>query len=359
MSENRDYCVIMCGGIGSRFWPFSRKQQPKQFLDFLGIGRSMLQLTYDRFAKVIPKENIIIATNEAYTGLVKEQLPDVPEQNILAEPARRNTAPCIAWATYHLRNINPDANIVVTPSDHIILKEEEFKTVIRECLDFTRDRDALLTIGIKPNRPETGYGYIQVDENIDDNFYTVKTFTEKPELDLAKVFIETGEFYWNSGIFFWNAKSITAAIERYQPLLATTLCFGENLKGDEERGCIERHFPFCPNVSIDFAIMEKAENVYVRLADMGWADLGTWESLYELSPKDKNQNAILRCGTLLNGCKNNIIALPEDKLAIIQDMDGYLIAEHDNVLIICKKADEANLRKYVNEARIRLGEDLV
>ncbi len=359
MGENKDYCVIMCGGIGSRFWPFSRKQQPKQFLDFLGIGRSMLQLTYDRFSKVIPRERIIIATNADYIGLVKEQLPEVDDANILAEPARRNTAPCIAWAAYHIRNLDPEANMVVTPSDHIILKEEEFRTVIRRGLDFTRDNDVLLTIGIKPNRPETGYGYIQVDEAVDDNFYTVKTFTEKPELDLAKVFIETGEFYWNSGIFFWNAATAVKAIERHQPLLATTLRFGEELRGEGEAAFIESHFPFCPNVSIDYAMMEKADNVYVQLADMGWADLGTWESLYELTPKDKNQNAILRCGTILNGCKNNIIALPEDKLAIIQDMDGYLIAEHDKVLIICKKDDETNLRKYVNEARIKLGEDLV
>ncbi len=359
MSKNNDYCVIMCGGMGSRFWPFSRKERPKQFLDFLGIGRSLLQLTYDRFSKVIPKENIIISTNDDYVGLVKEQLPDVDVRNILAEPARRNTAPCIAWASYHIRNIEPGANIVVTPSDHIILNEDEFRAAVRRGLDFTRDKDVLLTIGIKPSRPETGYGYIQVDESIDGTFYTVKTFTEKPEYDLAKVFIETGEFYWNSGIFFWNAQAVTKAIERYQPSIASVFGNGEKLRSGNEKEFIDSHFPFCPNVSIDFALMEKADNVYVHLADMGWTDLGTWESLYELSPKDKNHNVVLRCSTLLNGCTNNMIALPDEKLAIIQGMDGYLIAEHGNVLIICKKDDEANLRKYVNEARIRLGEDLV
>lgn len=359
MSDIKDYCVIMCGGIGSRFWPFSRVEQPKQFLDFLGIGRSLLQLTYDRFSKIIPKERIFISTNEAYIDLVKEQLPDIDENNILAEPARRNTAPCIAWAAYHIRNIDKDANLVVTPSDHIILKEGEFKEAITRSLDFTRENNVLLTLGIKPNRPETGYGYIQIDDNVYDNFYTVKTFTEKPELELAKVFVETGEFYWNSGIFFWNVNTLIEALEKYQPLLASTLQNGDFTKHGDEKSFIEKHFPFCPNVSIDFAVMEKADNVYVQLADMGWSDLGTWESLYELSPKDKNKNAILKCGTLLYNSKNNIIALPEDRLAIIQDMDGYLIAEHDKVLIICKKDDESNLRKFVNDARIKLGEDMV
>ena len=360
MATHRNiYCVIMAGGVGTRFWPKSRQNRPKQFLDILGTGKSFIRMTYERFSGMVPDDHFLVVTNARYKALVREHVPEISESHILCEPIGRNTAPCISYAAYYLRKIDPEAMMIVTPSDHLVLDQAAFDEAMSDAVAFADRNDALMTVGISPSRPETGYGYIQVDENIDDNFYTVKTFTEKPELDLAKVFIETGEFYWNSGIFFWNAKSITAAIERYQPLLATTLCFGENLKGDEEHECIERHFPFCPNVSIDFAVMEKAENVYVRLADMGWADLGTWESLYELSPKDKNQNAILRCGTLLNGCKNNIIALPEDKLAIIQDMDGYLIAEHDNVLIICKKADEANLRKYVNEARIRLGEDLV
>lgn len=357
MDEKRDYCVIMCGGIGSRFWPFSRKEEPKQFLDFLGVGRSLLQLTYDRFSKIIPKERIYISTNVEYIKFIEKQLPEVPKENILAEPARRNTAPCIAWAAYHIRNIDPEANLIVTPSDHIILKETEFREAIKRSLDFTRDKDILLTLGITPNRPETGYGYIQVDEQVNDNFYTVKTFTEKPELDLAKVFIETGEFYWNSGIFFWNVNAFIKALEKHQPLLAATLNNGEPLQGEGESDFIERHYPFCANVSIDFALMEKAENVYVQLADMGWSDLGTWESLYELSPKDKNKNAILHCGTLLYNCTNNIIALPEERLAIVQDMDGYLIAEHSNVLIICKKDEESNLRRFVNDARIRLGED--
>lgn len=357
MDEKRDYCVIMCGGIGSRFWPFSRKEEPKQFLDFLGVGRSLLQLTYDRFSKIIPKERIYISTNVEYIKFIEKQLPEVPKENILAEPARRNTAPCIAWAAYHIRNIDPEANLIVTPSDHIILKETEFREAIKRSLDFTRDKDILLTLGITPNRPETGYGYIQVDEQVNDNFYTVKTFTEKPELDLAKVFIETGEFYWNSGIFFWNVNAFIKALEKHQPLLAATLNNGEPLQGEGESDFIERHYPFCANVSIDFALMEKAENVYVQLADMGWSDLGTWESLYELSPKDKNKNAILHCGTLLYNCTNNIITLPEERLAIVQDMDGYLIAEHSNVLIICKKDEESNLRRFVNDARIRLGED--
>ena len=360
MITEHDYCVIMCGGVGRRFWPFSRKEKPKQFLDFLGIGRSLLQLTYDRFAKIIPKDRIFISTNEAYVQLIHEQLPGVDDRMILAEPTKRNTAPCIAWASYHIRALNPNANIVVAPSDHLILKEEEFLNAIAKGLDFVAQSDKLLTLGIKPNRPETGYGYIQIAEQVSDNFYKVKTFTEKPELELAKVFVESREFYWNSGLFMWNVNSIIKAGELLLPELAAKLGPGEKVYGTpDEKQFINENFPSCPNVSIDFGIMEKANNVYVSLGDFGWSDLGTWSALYDLSPKDKDGNVTLKCNSMLYNSKNNIVTLPTGRLAVIDGLEGYLVAESGNVLLICRKDEEHAIRKYVNDAQIKLGEDYI
>lgn len=361
MITNKDnFCVIMGGGIGSRFWPFSRKTLPKQFLDFFGTGRSLLQQTFDRFKQVIPTENILVVTNDLYADLVKEQLPELNSEQILLEPTRRNTAPCIAWAAYHIRALNPNANIVVAPSDHLILKESEFLSAIEKGLAFVAKSDKLLTLGIKPNRPETGYGYIQVAEHIDSSFYKVKTFTEKPELELAKVFIESGEFYWNAGLFMWNVNSIIKAGELLLPELATKLAAGKDVYGTpEEKKFIDENFPACPNVSIDFGIMEKADNVYVSLGDFGWSDLGTWGSLYDLSQKDESENVTLKCRSLLYNSKNNIVVLPQNKLAVIDGLEGYLIAESDNVLLICKKDEEHSIRKYVNDAQIKLGEEYI
>lgn len=361
MAINKDdYCVIMGGGIGSRFWPFSRKTLPKQFLDFFGTGRSLLQQTFDRFNKIIPTENILVVTNGLYADLVKEQLPELDPKQILLEPTRRNTAPCIAWASYHIRALNPNANIVVAPSDHLILKEGEFLTSVEKGLAFVAQSDKLLTLGIKPNRPETGYGYIQIAEQTYDNFYKVKTFTEKPELELAKVFVDSGEFYWNSGIFMWNVNSIVNAIEALLPELATKLAPGNDVYATEkEQAFIDEYFPACPNVSVDFGIMEKADNVYVSLGDFGWSDLGTWGSLYDLSPKSEDGNVALKCETLFYNSKDNIVVLPHNKLAVIDGLEGYLIAESDDVLLICKKDEEQSIRKYVNDAQIKLGDDYI
>ena len=360
VTSKDNFCVIMGGGIGSRFWPFSRKNLPKQFLDFFGTGRSLLQQTYDRFKKVIPQENILIVTNDLYSNLVKEQLPELDSKQILLEPTRRNTAPCIAWASYHIRALNPNANIVVAPSDHLILKEEEFLTAIEKGLSFVAESNKLLTLGIKPNRPETGYGYIQIAEPAGDNFYKVKTFTEKPELELAKVFIESGEFYWNSGLFMWNVNSIIKAGEMFLPELAAKLEPGKDVYGTpDEKRFIDENFPACPNVSIDFGIMEKADNVYVSLGDFGWSDLGTWGSLYDLSTKDENGNVVLKCQSQLYNCKNNIITLPNGKLVVIDGLEGYLVAESENVLLICKKDEEHSIRRYVNDAQIKMGEDYI
>lgn len=360
MTSKDNYCVIMGGGIGSRFWPFSRKTMPKQFLDFFGTGRSLLQQTFDRFNKIIPTENILIVTNAIYADLVKEQLPELAPKQILLEPARRNTAPCIAWASYHIRSLNPNANIVVAPSDHLILKEGEFLAAIEKGLDFVSKYDKLLTLGIKPNRPETGYGYIQIAEQEGDNFYKVKTFTEKPELELAKVFVESGEFYWNSGLFMWNVNTIIKAGEALLPELASKLAPGKDVYGTpEEKAFIEENFPACPNVSIDFGIMEKADNVYVSLGDFGWSDLGTWGSLYDLSPKDEQGNVTLKCDSMIYNSNDNIVVLPKGKLAVIEGLEGFLVAESDNVLLICKKDEEHAIRKYVNDAQMKLGEDYI
>lgn len=359
MNKN-NYCVIMGGGIGSRFWPFSRKSLPKQFLDFFGTGRSLLQQTFDRFNKIIPTENILVVTNEMYADLVKYQLPELETEQILLEPTRRNTAPCIAWASYHIRALNPNANIVVAPSDHLILKEDEFLTAIEKGLEFVSKYDRLLTLGIKPNRPETGYGYIQIAEKEGDNFYKVKTFTEKPEAELAKVFMESGEFYWNSGLFLWNVQSIIKAGEELLPELSEKLQAGKEIYGTPaEKDFINERFSSCPNVSIDIGVMEKADNVYVSLGDFGWSDLGTWGSLYDLSPKDENNNVVLKGEALTYNSKNNILVLPKGKLAVVEGLEGYLVSESENVLLICKKDEEQTIRKYVTDAQLKFGDDFI
>ena len=345
MTNNNNYCVIMAGGIGSRFWPYSRKNKPKQFLDFFGIGQTLLQQTFERYSKIVPSENIIVITNAEYEGLVKEQLPSLQANQILLEPARRNTAPCIAMASMHIHAINPEANMVVAPCDHLVLKEGEFIEAINKGLEFVAQSSLLLTLGIKPNRPETGYGYIQIDEEQGNNFYKVKTFVEKPQLEFAEVFVASDEFYWNSGIFLWNVNTILNAFNTLMPEVCP------KIKSED--------FASCPSISIDYAIMEKAENVSVQLCNFGWADLGTWGALHESSPKDQHKNVITTGHTVLYDCSNNIIALPEGKLAVVQGMQDYLIADTDNVLLICKKDDQSAIRRYVNDVQIKLGEEFI
>jgi len=350
----------MCGGIGSRFWPMSRTNLPKQFLDFFGTGRSLLQQTFDRFNKVIPTGNIFFVTNEKYADLICEQLPEINRRQILLEPMRRNTAPCIAWASYHIRSINPEANIVVAPSDHLILKEQEFLEAISSGLEFVAEDNKLLTLGIKPSRPETGYGYIQIAEKVKANYHKVKTFTEKPELELAKVFMDSGEFYWNSGLFMWNVKSIIAELEGQLPELTSKLNSKPDVYGTaEEQYFINRIYPSCPNISIDYGVMEKAANVYVALGDFGWSDLGTWSSLYDLSDKDADGNVSLKGVSELYNCKDNIVVMPKGKLAVIEGLEGYLVAESDNVLLICKKDNESAIRMYVNDTQLKLGDEYI
>ena len=355
---NNNYCVIMGGGIGSRFWPFSRETRPKQFLDFFGVGRSLLQSTFDRFNQIIPVENIFIVTNDGYAQLVKEQLPELKDNQILLEPTRRNTAPCIAFAIYHIRAINPDANIVVAPSDHLILKEAQFLNTIKMGLDFVKQQPYLLTLGIKPSRPETGYGYIQSNEPGESDFQKVKAFTEKPNYELAKVFFESGEFFWNSGIFVWNVKTILDAFHKHLPEISTRFDKGMNyFNTPEEKAFIDEQFPSCPNISIDYGIMEKTDNVYMLCAEFGWSDLGTWGSLYDLADKDENKNATLKCRSLFYESGNNMVTLSDEKLAVIQGLDDYIVAESSNVLLICKKSEEQRIKQFVTDAKLKYDKD--
>lgn len=353
MTDN--YCVIMGGGIGSRFWPFSRETYPKQFLDMFGTGRSLLQMTFDRFSKIIPKENIYIVTNEVYAPLVKSQLPELKDKQILLEPSRRNTAPCIAYASYHIRACNPNANIVVAPSDHLILKEDQFLKDIKKGLDFVKQNSALVTLGVKPSRPETAYGYIQSDEEAIGDFNKVKTFTEKPNAELAQIFYESGEFFWNSGLFLWNVNSILEAFKRFLPDITARFDLGlDQFNTPEEKVFIDENFLYCQNISIDYGIMEKADNVYMLGVDFGWADLGTWGSLYDIAPKDECQNVLLKSRAMMYDSSNNLVALDnKDKLAVIQGLEGYIVADSGNVLLICKKEDENRIKQFIADAQLK------
>lgn len=348
--DYNNFCVIMAGGVGSRFWPFSRNNKPKQFLDFFGTGRSLLQMTFDRFAKVIPASNIIIVSNAAYKDLIMEQLPIIKPSQILLEPCRRNTAPCIAYAMSHIKAINPNANMVVAPSDHLITKEMEFLNAIERGLNFVSQSNSLLTLGIKPNRPETGYGYIQAIVDAEGDFKPVKTFTEKPNLELAKVFVNSGEFFWNSGVFMWSLKTIDAAFREFLPEISQKFESGmDKMNTEEEQSFIDEIFPTCQNISIDYGIMEHAREVYMLSGDYGWSDMGTWGALKDISESDENGNVILKCKGLTYDSNDNIVVLPEGKLAVIQGLEGYIIVESDNTLLICKASDEQRIRQFVND----------
>jgi mannose-1-phosphate guanylyltransferase len=350
----------MGGGIGSRFWPSSRQTMPKQFLDFFGTGRSLIQQTFDRFSQIVPIENIFIATNQKYADLVKKQLPGITDAQILLEPTRRNTAPCIAYAIYRIQALNPNANIVVTPADHLILQEHNFLMNIQKGLNFVSKFPALVTLGVKPNRPETGYGYIQTEEGGTDNIQKVKAFTEKPNYELAKVFFESGEFFWNSGIFIWNVQTILDAFHLHLPDMTTRFDQGlEKFNTPEETAFIEEQYPMFQNISIDYGVMEKAENVYMLMADFGWSDLGTWGSLYDLSEKDELSNVVLKGNSLFIESANNLLTLPENKLAVVQGLDDYIIVNSDDILLICKKSDEQRIKQFVTDVNMKFGEEFL
>lgn len=360
MRNNHNYCVIMSGGVGSRFWPFSKEDKPKQFLDFFGTGRSLLQSTYDRFKKIVPQENIYVVTNAAYAAMTREQLPDLGDNQLLLEPLRRNTAPAIAFASYRIHAVDPDANIIVAPSDHLILREDLFASDMRSGLAFVEENPVLLTLGIRPSRPETGYGYIQVDGSNSEGIGKVKAFTEKPDLELAKKFLESGEFMWNSGIFLWNVNSILNAFRSYLPDVVQKFDEGkEYFNTPREKQFVDETFPFCRNISIDYGILEKADNVYVNISDFGWSDLGTWGALHEISERDENNNANLNCKALFIESNDNVVAMSEDKLVVIQGLDDFIVAESDNVLLVCKKSEEQRIKHFVTDVKFRYGDEFV
>jgi mannose-1-phosphate guanylyltransferase len=344
------YVVLMAGGVGVRFWPYSRNSRPKQFLDVLGTGRTLIQSTFERFLPICPPENIFVVTHEEHAKLVHEQLPQLKDDQILAEPMRKNTAACIAYASYKIAQKNKDAVIVVSPSDHLILKEKEFLEIIQKAVDQAKAQDKLITLGITPTRPETGYGYIQY--HTEKSFAKkVKTFTEKPELSLAKKFLESGDFVWNSGIFIWGVQAILESFRTHLPEMAEV--FEEvkpRLGTPEEKEAIKETYPQCKNISIDYGVMEKANNVYVCLGNFSWSDLGSWASIHEISDKDQNNN-VVNANALTYDTRNCIIKGSPDRLIVAQGLNGYLIGEFGNVFIVCEKDKEEQFRRFVNDVK--------
>lgn len=348
-----NFVVIMAGGIGSRFWPFSRTSYPKQFHDVLGTGKTLIQQTAYRFRNICPEENIYIVTNEKYKDLVKEQLPFLSDDQILCEPIGRNTAPCIAYAGYKILQKNALANIVVAPSDHIILNEAGFEERVNMALKAASEQDILITLGIKPSRPDTGYGYIQFLTDELNGLNKVKTFTEKPELEIAEKFVESGDFLWNAGIFIWSIGSLIRGIEEHMPDLAELFVNGEqHYFTDGEDEFIRNTYTLCKNISIDYGLMEKASNVYVALSDFGWSDLGTWKSLYEVSQKDENLN-VLDGNIVTYDTTDSIIKTPQERLVVVEGLDGYIVAEYDNVLMICRKDQEQKVKDFVADVKAK------
>lgn len=343
----------MAGGVGSRFWPMSTKERPKQFIDVLGVGRSLLQLTFDRFRDICPPANVWVVTNKSYVDIVKEQLPDIPVCNILCEPCRRNTAPCIAYVSWRIKSVDPFANIVVSPSDHIVTDTKEFERVIRGCLDFTGNSDAIVTLGMKPTRPETGYGYIQADtsscSSVNKEIFRVSSFREKPDLQTAQEYIKDSRFHWNAGIFVWNINTIIKAFREFCPSISdifeTITVYGT----DKEQEEIDRKFPMCDNISVDYAIMEKAKDIFVCPADFGWSDLGTWGSLLQLSSKDASGNSIIGNNVSLFDTTNCIVHTMNDNKVVVQGLDGYIIAEGNGKLLICKLSEEQRIKNFSGE----------
>jgi mannose-1-phosphate guanylyltransferase len=363
MKKEHTYCVIMAGGIGSRFWPMSRTVYPKQFLDFLGLGRTLLQQTYDRFLSICPKENILVVTNDQYADIVRKQLPDIAEHQVLREPSRRNTAPCVAYANHVIAKRDPEAAIIVAPSDHLVLRPEAFEETITIALRQATSKDCLVTLGIMPSRPDTGYGYIQFTEEADTahtRVKRVKTFTEKPDHDTAVRFLESGDFLWNSGIFIWSLKSIRKAFQQNLPEMEAQFAAGGDAYGTPaEAGFIRDTYGDCANISIDYGIMEKAENVYVVTSDFGWSDLGTWGSLYTHLPKDEQGNAAVGDRVMLYDCSGNVVHVHDDRLVVLQGLEDHIVVSTDDALLVCRKQDEQKIRQFVNDVKAESGEKYV
>ena len=352
------YVVIMAGGIGSRFWPMSRQNYPKQFLDILNTGQTLIQWTYERFIPFIAPENIFVVTSQEYTHIVKEQLPDLPQENILGEPSRKNTAPCIAYISFKLQLKDPKASLIVAPADHLILDKKAFTKVCLEALSFVNKHNAFITLGIKPAQPNTGYGYIQHEQHsVTDNVYKVKTFTEKPNLELAKTFLASGDFLWNAGIFIWQVKNIIHAFEKYLPEMYDVFAAEkEAFNTPAEKASLEHIYPLCTNISIDFGIMEKADNVYVIPSAFGWSDLGTWNSAYDNLEKDYLENAVAGKNVMVIDATKCMVHAADRKLLVLQGLDDFIIVDTEDVLLICKKDKEQEIKDYVAEVRRNIGD---
>lgn len=354
MARISNHLVIMAGGVGSRFWPMSTVERPKQFIDVLGVGRTLIQLTYDRFEGVCPAENVWVVTNAKYRDIVSQQLPEIPVGNILCEPCRRNTAPCIAYVSWRIKAQDPKANIVVTPSDHIVTNPVEFRRVITQCLAFTANSDAVVTLGMKPTRPETGYGYIQADLSYSSprnkEIYRVDSFKEKPDQETAERYIKSKSYYWNAGIFVWSVATIVNALRVYQPQLNAIFERLLPIYGTpQEQQEIDRHFPECESISVDYAIMEKAEEIFVCPADFGWSDLGTWGSLLTQTRHDIYGNSIIGRDVSVFESSGCIIHTMGERKVVVQGLDGYIVAENDGKLLVCKISQEQRIKQFTGE----------
>lgn len=356
------FCVILAGGKGRRLWPCSREEQPKQFIDFFGAGHTLLQQTYERMLRIVPRQNIYVSTHMDYVHWVTEQLPDLPTDNILAEPVSRNTAPSVAWAAYRISHICPDAQVIITPSDQAVIDNDAFQRDVNGCLDFVAANDCLIAMGVKATRPEPGYGYIQMGDNVGlDGLYHVQSFTEKPERDFARMFVESEEFLWNSGIFLSNVRTLVTALRNILPVVLRLIDKeGETVTLEQERLFVRDNYSKFPNLSIDNGILEQSETVYVMKCNFGWADLGTWHSIYESMQKGKDDNVVIDSEVVLEDSRDNVIKMPKGHLAVIQGLEGYIVAESGDVLLICKKGDSSALiRKYINEVRLKYGGEFV
>jgi len=356
--NKHNYVAIMAGGIGSRFWPMSRTNYPKQFLDILNTGKTLIQQTFERYRKLVPKENIFIITSREYIPIVKKQLPEVAGENILGEPSRKNTAPCVAYVSFKLLQKDPEANLVAAPADHLVTETKDFINTSKKALDFVSHINAFVTLGIKPNYPNTGYGYIQHDTvEVAPDVFKVKTFTEKPNLELAKTFITSGDFLWNAGIFIWKVKNIITAFEKYLPEMYEVFAAEKDkFNTAEEDAAIEEIYPQCTNISIDFGIMEKADNVYVIPSSFGWSDLGTWNSAWDNMDKDYLGNAAAGKNVMIMDATRCMVHVPDNKLVVLQGLDDFIIVDTKDALLICRKEKEQEIKEFVAEVKRNKGD---
>ena len=362
MEYSKDFCVILAGGRGKRLWPCSREAMPKQFIDFFGTGRTQLQATYDRIVKLLPIDHIYICTCREYLEMSREQLPDVPERNFIVEPINRNTAPSVAWAAMRILKLEPEANVIIVPSDQMVLNEASFTHSVELGFSYVSENDVLMVMGVKPTRPEPGYGYIQMgDLSCKPEVYAVKSFTEKPEREFATMFMNSGEFYWNTGIFLSKVSYLLSSFEKIFPEVLRPLRYEKvDYTYEEEMEFVVRNYPRYPNLSLDYAILEQCRNVFVMQCDFGWADLGTWHAIYESMSKVEGDNVVIGSRVELEDCSNNVIKLPKGKIGVFNGLEGYIVADSEDVLLVCRKNDDSSLiRKYVSEIGLKYGEEFV